>query len=450
MKRFLCLLFFAIFIVTAEAQPFNNLWIDYNKTYYKFKVGPFGFDIVGAPVKKGIVRITQPELAGIGLSAVPAEQFQCWRDGQEVPVFVSKISGILTATDYIEFFGEIANGEPDKDLYKDSSYQLSDYWSLETDSATYFLTVNAASNNKRFVLSNNVISSVTIQPEKNFLYTAGRYYRGYLNEGFGVFVEQNLYSSSYELGEGFTSRPVRNNNSYLGQPQMPQGFAPLYADTTSSTMTANFAMVGNGPYMRDVKILLNDDSLIQFSMGYFLSQKLTVPNIAVNRIENDAATFIIQNLSTVPEDELRVATIELEYARLFNFGDASNFEFNIHGSSEGRYLKITNFNKGTGTAILYDLTNNKRYIADTAIADTLQFFLPPSAEPYHLALVRGDGSTAQIIHTLQLSRFTNFTEAANQGNYLIITNPALYGTGTDNYVQRTVISEVPTVAVILM
>ena len=75
-KSIFYLVIFSAFLLKAGAQSYNNEWIDYNKTYYKFKVGPFGYDIVGAPVKKGAVRINQPALAAAGLGNIPAEKFQ--------------------------------------------------------------------------------------------------------------------------------------------------------------------------------------------------------------------------------------------------------------------------------------------------------------------------------------------------------------------------------------
>src|SRR5438876_5564828 len=182
-KQFLYLLIFSALACTAKAQSYHNEWIDYNKTYYKFKIGPFGYDIVGAPIKNGVVRINQSSLAAIGLGSIPAEQFQLWRDGQEVSINISKTTGILSSSDYIEFWGEIANGKPDRELYSDTLFQLSDHWNLESDSAAYFLTVNPSGNNKRFQTVANNISSASIAPEKNFMFTAGRYYRSEINEG---------------------------------------------------------------------------------------------------------------------------------------------------------------------------------------------------------------------------------------------------------------------------
>lgn len=68
MKRiavFLCVLNFTI---NGVAQSFNNEWIDYNKTYFKFKIGV-----------TGVYQIVQPALASIGLGNTAAEHFQLWR-----------------------------------------------------------------------------------------------------------------------------------------------------------------------------------------------------------------------------------------------------------------------------------------------------------------------------------------------------------------------------------
>ena len=60
MKRILLVLFIALGFLT-QAQMYNNEWIDYNKTYYKFKVG-----------KTGLYRISQTVLANAGLGSVSA------------------------------------------------------------------------------------------------------------------------------------------------------------------------------------------------------------------------------------------------------------------------------------------------------------------------------------------------------------------------------------------
>jgi len=69
MKRILLLLL-TFWVLTAQGQ-YNNEWIDYNKTYYKFKVAT-----------TGLFRINQPLLASLGLGGANADHFQLWRHGQ--------------------------------------------------------------------------------------------------------------------------------------------------------------------------------------------------------------------------------------------------------------------------------------------------------------------------------------------------------------------------------
>lgn len=425
------LILLSSFTSAGYAQLYNNEWIDYNKVYHKFKVGQFGYDnTLLSPIRKGLVRITQPALAAAGLGNTASQDFQLIRDGEEVTIFISTATGILSATDYIEFWGEMANGKTDKALYRDSTFQLSDHWNLQTDSATYFLTVNTGGNNKRFVQTANDISTASIAPEKNFMFTTGKYFRDTINYGYGFFREQRLYSSSYDLGEGFTSRSVKNYNP------LTQTFSKLYADTTGADVTLKLSMVGNWPAPRDVKILLNNDSLTQFPMGYFQSKISITDGIAANRLKTDTAKLTVQNYADLTENEMRIASIELKYPRLFNFGAATSFEFEIAASDTGRYLQITNFNRGANNAVLYDVTNGKKYTADTSLTGTVQFLLLPSSVAYHLVLAKANDAAALSIGTLQQTQMINFAEATNQGNYLIIFNPLLYGSGSANYVQQ--------------
>src|SRR5438309_606523 len=134
--------FIVLILITGVAisQSYYNEWIDYSKTYYKFKVG-----------STGLYRINTSDLTRIGLASVPAQNFQLWRNGKEVALYSSTASGVLGANDYLEFWGEKNDGVNDKDLYRNPVNQLSDKESLLTDTAAFFLTVNSAGTNLRFV-----------------------------------------------------------------------------------------------------------------------------------------------------------------------------------------------------------------------------------------------------------------------------------------------------------
>ena len=101
MKKFLLplLIFFSL---AANSQAYNNEWINYSRTYYKFKVGA-----------TGLYRISQASLTTIGLGGTAAEQFQLWRNGQQVVLYTSAATGPLGAGGYIEFWGLMNDGKKD-------------------------------------------------------------------------------------------------------------------------------------------------------------------------------------------------------------------------------------------------------------------------------------------------------------------------------------------------
>lgn len=154
----------------ARAQVYNNEWIDYAKTYYKFRVG-----------KDGVHRISGATLSSAGLGAANAADFQLWRNGVQVPIFTSVTSGALGASDYIEFWGKMNDGKADNELYRSPSLQMNDRWSLINDSATYFLTVNPGGPNLRFATTPNNVAGNTLPVEPYFLYTKGQYFKDKIN-----------------------------------------------------------------------------------------------------------------------------------------------------------------------------------------------------------------------------------------------------------------------------
>ncbi|HLO37597.1 MAG TPA: hypothetical protein VK173_03845, partial [Lacibacter sp.] len=202
MKRFLLsvtILFCAI--TSATAQSYMNEWIDFNKTYYKFKVGA-----------TGVYRISQTQLSAMGIANADASHFQLWHNGQQVPVYTSTASGTLPSNGFIEFWGQVNDGKWEKRMYLEPGYQINDNWSLYTDTSSYFLTVNNnVAQNSRFVETTNDLSS-GLPAESYFTHKAALYYRNNMNFGFAAVVGSYVYSSSFDRGEGFTSLEFRAAN----------------------------------------------------------------------------------------------------------------------------------------------------------------------------------------------------------------------------------------------
>jgi flagellar hook assembly protein FlgD len=421
----------------AKAQVYNNEWIDYSKPYYKFKLG-----------KDGLFRIGQAVLANAGLGGTPAEQFQLWRNGVQVPIYTSVPTGALSSGGYIEFWGQMNDGKPDKQLYRKPSYQLNDKWSLLTDTATYFLTVNSdITSNLRLENAANNVAGNTLPAEPYFMYTVGKYFRDRINSGYAVPVGEYLYSSSYDNGEGWSSVDIATTAGTAG---VTYGnniftFSNLFVAGTGPAPSFKIAVSGNAINQRRYKVEINGDSVLGNQVDYF-NQSVDSTTFSINTIVTNNAAVTVTNLANVAcypaptgcqTDRMVIHKYELTYPRLFDFGNAKNFEFTLPASAVGNFLQITDFAFGTTPPVLYDLSNGKRYMADLSATPALKFVLPPSSVSRSLVLVSEDATNVNDITSLETRNFINYTStSSNVGDYLIISNPVLFnGAGGSNPVE---------------
>lgn len=410
MKRILLLLL-VIASIKGLSQTYNNEWINYNQTYYKFKVAV-----------NGIYRISQPILASAGLGSIPAEQFQLWRNGKQIPLYTTIQTGVFGASDYIEFWGEMNDGKPDLPLYREADYQLNDKWSLETDTAAFFLTVNPTGNNLRLIpTANNLPSALT--PEPYFIHTAGIYYKAgnganIPNLGYAAVVGEYVYSSAYDKGEGFTT------NSFGVNATVSNNFTGLFpfAGSGAPAPVLQVNAAGNVLNARQFEVRVNNNLVSTQTMDYFDYVKATIPLTPAD-ISIGSANVQVKNICTVSPDRMVVAKMEITYPRLFNFGGANNFLFELPANATGNYLEIAGFNHGSLNPVLYDLTNGKRYIGDISDPSLVKVLLQPSATSRKLLLVTQVASFPISVTSLQTRNFVNYALPANQGNFLIITHP---------------------------
>ncbi|HET9825500.1 MAG TPA: C25 family cysteine peptidase, partial [Chitinophagaceae bacterium] len=423
MKRILLSLLICTALAT-QAQVYNNEWIDYSRTYYKFKVGA-----------NGLYRISQSTLNSFGLGATPAENFQLWRNGQEVPLYTSIPSGPLGAADYIEFWGQMNDGKPDKQLYRDPDYQLNDHWSLQSDTAFYFLTVNSAGLNKRLINTTNDIAGNTLSPEPYFIHTLGNYFRNKINPGNAALVQGTyVYSSAYDKGEGWTSTDIDSAG------KISVTHSNLHVDSTGPAPTFAINAAGNAVNTRTFQVNINGSPVLSRAMDYFDYAKAQT-TFPLSLITSGSAVIDVINLPpagyTHP-DRMVVAQYEIKYPRKFDFDNLKSFPFELPANIAGNYLEISNFNYGSTAPVLYDITNGRRYVADISNPSLIKIALQPSATNRQLILVSEDLANVNSINTLQARNFVNYGSSSNQGNYLIISNTLLYngsngGSPVDDY-----------------
>jgi hypothetical protein len=452
MKQVLVCLFILCSFLT-KAQVYNNEWIDYSKTYYKFKVG-----------KNGVHRISQAALTSAGLGSAPAQHYQLWRNGTQIPIYTSVPSGTFSVNDYIEFWGVLNDGKPDKELYRQAAYQLNDKWSLETDTSTYFLTLNTTGNNLRLAVTANNVTGTTLPPEPYFMHTAGNYFRDRtifdtvingqattevllntpmqapprpgkesytykINPGYAVNVGEYLYSSSYDKAEGFSSPDLGTGVS------ITTAFKNLFVYGAGPAPVFRINTSGNAINIRKYKAEINNQVVLENNVDYFTYTRDSIV-FPISHLSSDNALVRVTNVTNTPNDRMVVHKIEVTYPRQFNFGGASNFEFSLPQSSVNRYLEIRGFSYGAAAPVLYDLTNGKRYVADISTPLVVKVVVEASAAASSLVLVSQETANLTFAGPLQSRVFVNYSLPANVGDYIIISNPALFnGANSTNPVE---------------
>jgi hypothetical protein len=404
---------------TVAAQQYNNEWINYNQTYYKFKVG-----------KTGVFRIPKSTLDAVGIGNTQVEFFELWRNGQRVPFYTSVASGTLPANGYLEFWGLLNDGKPDKALYRDPAFQHTDHNSLITDTSSYFLSINTNQTGFRYITVTNNVAGNVLPAEPYFIYTTGIYNKNRVNQGYASVAGEYVYSSSYDNGEFTASRDI-TPTSPLSLNQA--NFHPYLGGPPNATL--RFGAAGNAWNPRTVKVRVNGTEVKDTLMDYFNDVHTSV-QVPVTMLSPGTVTVQFNNTSLVGTDRMCISYHDFTYPHVFNFNNQFNFEFTLPAKPAGYFLQITNFNTGGVAPILYDLTNGERFVGDIAVAGMVRFALPGKVTDRQLVLINSNASNTTAVTSLTTRQFTRFNLAANQGDYIIISNPVLHvGTSGNDPVQ---------------
>ncbi|MCH5600627.1 hypothetical protein [Niabella ginsengisoli] len=183
-------------------------------------------------------------------------------------------------------------------------------------------------------------------------------------------------------------------------------------------------IVGNSPNNRNVRMQLNNVEVFNNALNRFEYAKLTA-NLPTSNLTGTTESITVTNTSTTANNRIKIGLIELTYPRAFNFGGANNFRFTLSGSaSQGKYLEISGFTY-SGIPVLYDLTSGRRYEANVSNPSLIKIYVQPSTTSHDVVLVNTATANIKTIAGLESRNFINYSLQENQGNYLIVTHPAI-------------------------
>jgi hypothetical protein len=399
--------------VAAQIPVYGDEWIDYSRTYYKFKVA-----------KEGMFRITRPALDAAGVPAtVAGSHFILYRNGQEVPMYVSAEN--MGSNDYIEFAGRGADGSLDRELYADPAWQPNPHVSLFTDTAAYFLTYDNGGGHLRITQAINSIPVTPPAPEAYNWATVGNYYKNAITEGPSFDITFNPSGTSPNPGNPFFSPSFQNGEGLVAQ-QVALGNATSIVLATPNAVTAAVSAmlqvaITNRTYHTnpDLNITVNSNQVARVTWPSAETKQVSANIPAALLVVNNTIGLNPLVAGKSAYDIYGVAFASIKYPRNYDVAGLSYFSFKLDATGSNQYLEFSNV---AGTARLYDITNNRWYAGDVTGSKT-RFYLQPSTTERELVLAT-DGSAATLSPAKTI-QFTNYALPANQGDYIIITHNKL-------------------------
>jgi hypothetical protein len=420
-RLFLTLFLSVLFLSKSSSQIVGNEWINYSQSYFKFRI-----------FQQGIYRIPILHLQAAGLPTyVTGNMLQLFRDGEEVAIRVSN-DGMLTASDFIEFYGERANGKLDQRLYQNTSFQLNPDQNLVSDTAYYFITFKNTNTHlhKRITQQPNPMTGLPAAELFCWNLVDIQYRNEHIAgpsaaEGQFVFPEQlNLNLSQYEK-EGYVKKTGTTADSIkttLIQPYIAAG-APN-AELNSTVVGKSYA--NHNIKVRANGLLLADSNYSKFD---FVRIKADMP---MNQVNGSNEVTFLYTPSGIPDDRFGIVNLRLRYPATFNFNNSNSFYFELNPKASSYYLEISNFNYGSQAPALYDIDADRWYEGDISVGNLVRFQLPASSVSKRFILQSRENNAFKSVIALQSVQFRNYTQNSLQGDYIIITDRRYDDMGSGN------------------
>ena len=411
----LCLIWLLLYGKNSLSQPYGNEWIDYGQQYYKFSV-----------VEDDIYRIDYTTLsnAGFPVATLDPRNFQLFARGEEQYIYVEgEADGVFDPADFIEFHGRKNDGWFDRQLYGGAAGHPNPYYSLFTDTATYYLSWNNSTTNRRMVEETDINfaaytpASYCLKEEVLDFHTT--YFDGQTHVGGATDAEyvptEGWFDGAFNLG-GTRSWNISTRAAYASGPPA----------------IVSWALVGSSdhaPSNPDHHLNVQFASTVFDTIyeGYGLIRKnFTVP---VSNLGTFNTGFTFRSINDIGSgaDRSTISYITVKYPHVFDIYNLKTFRFFMPdqaGQSKAR-LDFERLNI-TGTARLYDLTNHKR-VTVVAGGGFQRALLPNSGgeKECYLTAENQVRSVTSLSPVNGNGNFTDLLSLERDSAYIIVTHKKL-------------------------
>jgi hypothetical protein len=441
MNKLLLVWCFALSSLFAFSQN-GNEWIDYSQQYLSFKIyqtGWYRLDYTDV----------QPAFSNIGIdvSTISSDQLQVFGRETEQPIVVQDGGdGTFDSGDYIEFYAEKNDGWKDSILFDDPETEMSDaYFSYVNDTITYYLSVSALPDGKRFEPETDV--NVASYPFADYCWVSN-YFKQTNNYALGpLFYGQS--SPAYGEGEGWigkeftnstvgsqnrASMDVRTVNYYTGSNPpnaiiKAQVFSASDPNVIGSTENHSYTLRynSNGGWVN-----LADSS---FS-GYKLVKSTFEVDGSTMNSPNTRVQYLAVDIGQGGDERLFASSATIIYPHTMDFEGSNNFPFALANSTSGskQSLSISNISGSNPRLfVLNDATCKELPL--TLNAGQYEVVVPNNTSNDSIQLLLIDTDNYSVINSLNpvgaTGAFVDYSAISPTDAYVIITHESLLSASTD-------------------
>ncbi|QIX60329.1 hypothetical protein HER32_03660 [Hymenobacter sp. BT18] len=401
----------------AQSGTYGNEWIVSGQPYYKIRIA-----------RDGIYRLDNDYLTKAGISGVKPEEFQLWRRGKEVPIYVGGSQTTLDATTFIEFFGQRNDGQLDRPLYKKKGDQPHALYSMFTDTAAYFLTWKAGTLGKRMA-EPAVEATVAAHPYR-IQTRMTMYTHDYLAGDNSVLS----FQAWAETGEAYLS-----GQFHAGYPKETQTMDSIRnLVRTGPLPQLDIVVVGSSRYnhVTDFTVIPQGKGTTPRALGSLSYKAFATAGTTYDINSSEIGTngkldvnFAIHDIVAEPSDRFRIAYFRLRYPQVSRWGKARAITFQNDSTLAGpAYYALDSI---PATARGYDITDPYavQRITGVSLGENKRGFVFPSADGQTRKLLIADSNRPQVPLPARQVSFRAI-EAAKAG-FIIISHPTLMKAATD-------------------
>jgi hypothetical protein len=410
----------------ANSQNFGNEWINYNQQYFKLKI-----------TQKGIYQLSFSDLKTAGFSTnINPEKIQLFRSGQEQAIFIKgEEDKRFDETDFIEFYAEGNDGKLDSLLYSPTLSQPHQYYSLFSDTASYFITYRIDNQLNKRINTSQKTNTQNLKPEPFHVEETLQLFTSSYAQGqpepVGVGLYSGVLNSNYGHGRGWTGE-VLNKNVLVNFDFNLRNF--IKSETQKPQIEVLFAGRSAGRHL--IETWLGNDGNLRLldttNLENYYTKKI---NKIVNfqDITNNTLRLSTRSVGT-QIDQYSVSYIKLTYPQSFDMQGVSEKVFNLPiTNNQDRLISIPNTPEGVQ---LYDIsdknnvqkigfinneTNIESIVSGYQILATNQVKKVTSIEPISFKNTINSKANYLIINHKSLSKYVkdyaNYRASAIGGKY---------------------------------